>query len=183
MATEEFTGEEWRAIPNLPYEVSSLGRVRRSDRTRARQAGAICKGYVTHHGYHLVRLYHAGYDKCRSVHGLVAEAFICARPFGMEVNHKDGDKLNNRVTNLEWVTKSQNRMHAFRTGLAGNGERHGRATMSDTKAMEIVAALRSGEPASSIAKRLLVKRHVVFSIKYGRTWRHLQNSGSGPSPR
>ena len=52
-----------------------------------------------------------------SIHRLVLETFIGPCPPGMEANHKDGNKYNSDVDNLEWVTRSENRKHAFRVGL------------------------------------------------------------------
>lgn len=51
------------------------------------------------------------------VHKLVAEAFHGPRPVGHEVNHKNGNKADSRASNLEWVTRSENEKHAYRTGL------------------------------------------------------------------
>ena len=51
------------------------------------------------------------------IHVLVLEAFVEARPLGLVSNHKDGDKNNNHITNLEWVTRAENNLHAYRTGL------------------------------------------------------------------
>jgi hypothetical protein len=90
-------------------------------------------------GYYKVDLYDDGIGHSKSIHRLVAEAFISNPDNKPDVNHKDGNKLNNSVENLEWVTKSENIQHAYRTGLNKphptygmlgkknpNGGRHGR---------------------------------------------------------
>lgn len=68
-------------------------------------------------GYYAVMLWLGNKSKCAKVHRLVAEAFI-PNPDNLPcINHKDGDKLNNQVTNLEWCTYQENMQHAVRTGL------------------------------------------------------------------
>lgn len=67
-------------------------------------------------GYRVVTLCEGGRQHKRYVHRLIAEAFH-GPPLGLNVNHKDGDKTNNRVENLEWVTARENNQHAINTGL------------------------------------------------------------------
>ena len=68
-------------------------------------------------GYLHVQLYKNGVAKTLLVHTLVANAFIPNPDCLPEVNHKDGDKTNNTVSNLEWVTKSQNTIHAIKNNF------------------------------------------------------------------
>lgn len=75
------------------------------------------KTYFTRTGYECLKLTKDGVRTHPSVHRLVAEAFIPNPHNKSEVNHIDGDKSNNRVSNLEWVTSSENKIHARDTGL------------------------------------------------------------------
>ena len=75
-------------------------------------------------GYLQVQLYKNGIRSHKRVHRLVAEAFIPNPNNKPEVNHKDGNKHNNSVDNLEWVDKSENMKHAFRTGLCKHNPNH-----------------------------------------------------------
>ena len=102
--------EEWKQIPNLPYEISSLGKIRNLQ-------GKVLKTYVQNSGYEQIKINYQGLHIHKSIHRLVAEAFIpnpLNRPY---VNHIDGNKLNNTVNNLEWCTNSENILHARKTGL------------------------------------------------------------------
>ena len=68
-------------------------------------------------GYLRVKLYNNGVPTHESIHKLVAETFIPNPDNKPEVNHRDGNKQNNHVSNLEWATKSENMIHAYQTGL------------------------------------------------------------------
>lgn len=102
--------EKWKQIPNLPYEISSLGKIRNLQ-------GKILKTYIQNSGYEQIKINYQGLHIHKSIHRLVAEAFI-PNPLNKEyVNHIDGNKLNNAVDNLEWCTNSENILHARKTGL------------------------------------------------------------------
>lgn len=68
-------------------------------------------------GYIVVNLYCNGKESKKRVHRLVAETYIPNPDNKPDVNHKDGNKHNNSVSNLEWTTKSENMIHAYQTGL------------------------------------------------------------------
>jgi hypothetical protein len=91
------------------YEVSDQGQVRR--------AGRVLRDQHVPGGYRKVQLWKDGRPHNRLVHCLVAEAFLGPVPVGQEVNHRDGDKTHNAVSNLEYLTRSDNNRHAYRTGL------------------------------------------------------------------
>lgn len=102
--------EKWKQIPNLPYEISSLGKIRNLQ-------GKVLKTYIQNSGYEQIKINYQGLHIHKSIHRLVAEAFI-PNPLNKEyVNHIDGNKLNNIVDNLEWCTNSENILHARKTGL------------------------------------------------------------------
>lgn len=100
--------ENWKKIDGTRYSVSDLGRVRNNNSGRIlRQSKVGNKG----NQYYGVELCPMGTQR---VHRLVAKAFIPNPDNKPQVNHKDGDHFNNRVENLEWVTGSENCLHAYR---------------------------------------------------------------------
>ncbi len=120
-----FVFEEWRQIPDYEgyYEASSLGRIRSVPRLVNTWNGQRCRNYLirktyfTRQGYLRVGLYLNNIELKYLVHRLIALAFLGECPEGKEVNHIDGVKAHNWVTNLEYVTRSENAKHAFRIGL------------------------------------------------------------------
>ena len=107
--------EQWKPIDGTDgkYEVSNLGRVR----TNGKRPGLLTltkqkSGYR----YAMIQLSNGKQKNCR-VHRLVAEHFLPNPDNMKEVNHKDGNKDNNHVSNLEWCTRSHNVKHSFDTGL------------------------------------------------------------------
>lgn len=97
----------WKCVNGWPYSVSNEGHVR-NDRT-----GHIKAYSVTNCGYAQVALFDNGKCKRFSVHRLVAEAFVPNAFNDAQVNHIDGNKLNNVANNLEWVSNSQNQKHKY----------------------------------------------------------------------
>lgn len=93
------------------YEVSSEGLVRNT-RTLKLLTGDINKA-----GYKRVQFYNKPKKQRMFVHRLVAETFLVCGNESLVVNHKDGNKLNNHVDNLEWVTRTENNVHAYKHNL------------------------------------------------------------------
>jgi hypothetical protein len=103
--------EVWKEVTNYPkYEVSSHGNIRNS-------RGEIIKSYVTPKGYLRTQLSNDGNQRNFMVHRLVAQAFLDNPKNKPEVNHKDSDRKNNHIDNLEWVTSSENLLHGYEEGL------------------------------------------------------------------
>lgn len=103
------------------YEVSDTGEVAslRFNHTNKRR---IIKQYRNTNGYMLVKLYKNKKKKTVRVHRLVANAFLVEQKGKDQVNHKDGNKTNNNVRNLEWVNNSENQLHSIHT--LGNKRRY-----------------------------------------------------------
>ena len=123
---------EWRSVPGWgdSYRVSSAGEVRSVDRVIAtrigpqRWKGRALKPFRPNAGKHnpylAVRLSYEGQGGWRSIHSLVAAAFIGPRPEGLEVRHVDGDYLHNATSNLVYGTTSENALDSVKHGTHFN---------------------------------------------------------------
>jgi len=149
---------EWRKIadPALQnrYEVSEDGRIRNDK-------GRDLYTYVTNSGYRMVQLGVAGKRHRRYVHRLVAASFVGEPSFPkLTVNHKDGDKLNNHFSNLEWMSYGENNSHAARVlGVPRHNQR-----LTREQADEVRGLKASGMTQRAIARRYNVSPMVVSRL-------------------
>jgi hypothetical protein len=165
--------EQWRPTAYPNFWVSSFGRVRRDAYTLTRSDGQTRKmptrffgGNLSPNGYLYVSL--KPHRDAAAVHALVASAFLCEKPKSARtVNHKDGNKLNNRLENLEWATYQENNRHARKLLLnRQHGERCNLTKYSD----DVVDAVRiladSGRfTAAEVAAFFGMSASHVFEIK------------------
>jgi hypothetical protein len=108
------------------------------------------------------------------IHRLVAEYFI-PNPENLPVtNHKDGNKGNNCVNNLEWTTYKENTRHAFETGLMGKGNEHPRSVLTEKDVIAIRKKSLSEQSTLSLAKEYNVSWSTMDSVRKGITWRHVK---------
>lgn len=117
--------EVWKDIEGFEnYQISNLGRVRTLNKYNRQglpkdsvKQCKILKLIRNTHGYYSVNLYKD--KKCyrKDIHRLVAQAFIPIPKKLLQVNHIDGNKKNNNISNLEWVSAKENVQHAFKMGL------------------------------------------------------------------
>ncbi len=148
--------EHWSIIPDSLYEISDLGRVRNTKR------GTMLKARRHTHGYLRVSL---GAAREEYIHRLVCAAFNGACPEGMQCDHINGVRDDNRATNLRWVTPEENKSQRQQP----RGERNPNALLKTAD----VAAIRSLLPTTSnttIAARFGVHRRTIADIRNGVTW-------------
>lgn len=134
-------GEEWRDIPGYEglYQVSSLGRVKSLSR-KGSPRDFLLRAATTHDGYPQCGIVKNRKGYSFKVHRLVAMAFLGKRAVdsSLDVNHLDGNKLNNTVENLELCTRSANIKHSFRIGLKDqHGDKHHQRKLYSWQVKEI----------------------------------------------
>ena len=160
-------GEEWRTVLDGAYEVSNLGNMRRAKPGRRTYVGRPVKPIVLMIGYLAVRPVVDGKNVQMFLHHIVASSFLGPRPSGMSINHRDGDKTNNRVENLEYVTHAENMAHAARTGLMARGESHPGAKVSNADVEAIRARRANGEGLGSLSSSFGLAKSTLSQICNG----------------
>ena len=111
-----------------------------------------------------------------TIHRLVALTFLPNPNNLPEINHKDGNKFNNCITNLEWCTPSENTRHAVRIGIKGDfrGSKNGRARLNEDQVAEIKHLLRdSNLTTAEIAEKYNVSKQIIYNIRVNTTWKHV----------
>lgn len=170
-------GEQWKPIKGYEgeYSVSSYGRVRseykrvpKGNGTTRAVRSRILKPTKAGAGYLTVQLSQGNKATRFYIHRLVAEAYLQNHDHLPMVNHKDGNKKNNRSDNLEWSTHASNTEHAVENDLVCHGERIPNSKLTSEEAASIFIA--SGKQVD-IAKQFNISKMVVSLIKRRKIWR------------
>lgn len=186
-----FDIEEWRDCVEFPdrYQVSNIGNVRSKSylKTGANIHGTF--SFLTTpkpialatnpDGYIQVRLAVDGLKYSRTVHRMVAQAFI-SNPDSLPcVNHKNCNRSDNRVENLEWCTNQYNIQYGYDTGNNSNaGEKHPSSILNVEKVLEIKSLEILGFSCSDIASQIGLKYHTVYKVLKRSNWREHEPEGS-----
>lgn len=170
--------EIWKEIPGHEgyYSISNLGQIRRDKRGNGTQIGRILKDRKDKDGYRVIQLTKNGISKTFKIHLLVLLAFIGPRPKGKMTNHKKGIKWDNRLSELEYVTQSENQRHSY--DVLGNKGPYGEKNhFSRLKKETVIAifntAIEKNYSHATVAKIFNVSRETVSQIVRGSRWKHL----------
>jgi hypothetical protein len=167
------------------YEVDEGGDVFSMPRVTHRSDGTIqtwgerpMRSHIGNSGYLLVRLSRPGKRVMARIHRLVAEAFIPNPENKPEVNHKNGERWDPRVENLEWVTSSENHIHAVRVlGTVHVPHHRGSAApiakMTESIVSDCRKAAAAGASIKGLARRHSVNAKTMRSAILGETWTHV----------
>jgi len=132
---------------------------------------SIC---VHKHGHHVVRLWHNNKTKLFNIYRLLAIHFIPNPENKREVNHIDGNRMNYALSNLEWVTPSENMKHAYKNGLLGGtfgkGSKHQLRKLSLQDIFNIRTLRKQGLKLREIASQFNISiRHTWLVSNYKQT--------------
>ncbi len=175
-SVDNLKGEVWKTIPSFgrAYEVSNFGRVKKLVGQYNTNREKISNKTVSTEEYYSISIL----GKKQYLHRLVAEAFI-PNPYNKPiVNHKNGNKKDFRVENLEWVTNQENCTHASETGLLRRGETHPLSKLNEKIVSEI---LKDYKENPNFSKKDSAKKHeisigTIYKIITKRSWTHVQIS-------
>ena len=139
-----------------------------------RPKGCYLKPWLIGNGYEMVMLFNP--KKKYLVHRLIADAFVPNPKNLPEINHIDGNRLNNKPENLEWVTSKTNKQHAWDNGLYRHrGEQHPLTTLTVKDIKEIRKLCTEGKYTQrKIAQIFGVDPMTISNIKLGKTWGHIK---------
>lgn len=133
----------------------------------------ILKPSIISTGYYAVVLINKNGRSHKTIHRLLAETFIPNPNNKCDVNHKDGNKLNNKLSNLEWCTRSENIIHAHRNSLfnPAKGEKNGNSKLTNHKVEEVFKLKNLGFSQDEIAKKMCVNQTTISNILLKKTWK------------
>jgi hypothetical protein len=167
--------EQWKPLKGIVengenYEVSTLGEVR-NVKTRK-----TLKVYSNSLGYLQIELWYKDKRKKYYLHRLVSLAFIPNHENKSDVNHRDGCKLHNEVTNLEWTTRKENIHHAVKAGLKKGliGSNNIKVVLSEEQVKEIKTLHRNGYKQNQLAEMFSVCKQTISKIVNGKSWSHVE---------
>lgn len=165
----------WKKVEGFNnYEVSDSGFVRNIRTGRVLKFDCVKKRKGTVDSDYLrVTLCENNTPRKFAIHRLVAKHFLEDYSEDLEVNHKNGNRFNNLVSNLEMVSSEQNRAHALETGLCPKGEEHGNVKYTEQQANLVITLSREGYSRKDVAEIAGVTVSFVKDIRSGKAWKHL----------
>lgn len=175
--------EIWKDVKGYEgfYQISDMGKInslgrwqKSSHNSKQFYKGGILKGSLDKDGYNKVTLVNKdGKLKSFRVHRLVAIHFIENPLNKSTVNHKDGNKLNNNVFNLEWNTTSEQNSHAYKIGLnSRKGIKNNMVKLTEKEVLEI-RELCKVQTCTEIAKIYNTSSATIINIKNKKSWKHI----------
>jgi hypothetical protein len=168
--------EIWKPIPGYKgyYSASNSGRVRSENRTvrnRKYRSKILVPGIDTY-GYEIVTLCKNG-RRTRTVHQLVLETFSRPKIVGEEANHKDANKRNNKIENLEWVDSKEHDQITQRQGRMPRGEQVNTSKLNEDQVREIREKSALGIAARALAREYQVRHSSILAIIKRKNWKHI----------
>ena len=177
---DDLGGEQWKDVVGYEglYQVSTFGRVKSFKQNKTR----ILNPEICRNGYLRIDLRKYGAHKHFLIHRLVAETFLQNHTNKIQINHRDGCKLNNFIGNLEWATAAENIHHAVEKGLHSSGEFCTNARFT----AEQIRFIRDGckqLTQKQVAAMFNVNPATINEIRLGKTYRNAGGTIRPPESR
>ena len=178
--------EVWLAVPGYEgfYEVSDHGRVRSFHNFghELKREPKMMNPTKERYGYLQLTLCKNAVHEQIKVHQIVARAFMPQEQSGMQIDHINGDKTDNRLVNLEWVTPKENTIRSVATGLKPAGERHVMHKLTQAEVNKIRRLYKTGDYSHrKLGKMFGISHCVAGKIIRNEMWRD-RNGKSNTKP-
>lgn len=184
---ENLEGEIWKDVVGCEgfYMISNMARVKSTYKKSANKItikvlykDSVVKQYLSTWGYPIVNLSTDVMRGQKSVHRMMAIAFIPNPDNKPCVNHINGIKTDNRIENLEWVTYKENTKHAIRIGLCKIGQDRTQSKLTDEKVLAIKRLFRLNPSTNkrAISRKLNLSQNAISNIYHGKSWTHINIS-------
>ena len=163
----------YKIIPIKDYE--NLYSINTNGQIYSHRRGIYLKPGINGSGYKIVTLCDKNKRKNKSIHRLLAQHFLENPNSLPEVNHIDGNKLNNNLNNLEWCSCSYNMKHSYKNKISTNmGETHKLSKLTENNVLEIRKLYKNGQiNQGELSKKYKVSRRVIYDVIKNNTWKHL----------
>lgn len=158
--------EIWKLISeDTKYSVSNCGSI------KVNKTNRIMKQHISRGGYYAICIG----KKHRYSHRLVALEFLSNFENKPEINHIDGNKLNNNASNLEWIDRSNNMKHAYNIHLMQKpkGIKHPKAKLTEADVMEIKRLVKLGISQTEVSQQYNLHKTTINRIILGKAWSHV----------
>lgn len=164
--------EIWKPIAGYEghYDISSFGRVRYYKKTGLSKYTKILKLGFNVYGYRVASLYKNSRKHFYTIHRLVTTTFIGKRPDHFDVSHLDGNKLNNKLSNLVYESRKDNENRKAIHGTKLFGDNHPSSKLSLKQVIEIHKLSKDGVKTCDLARRFSVSSGCISSILLGENW-------------
>ena len=174
LTLDNLDGEIWADVVGYEehYQISTFGRVKSFYRGKPK----ILTPFVDKAGYLGISL---GRNRKFKIHRLVAQAFIPNPEDKPQINHRDGNKMNNHVSNLEWNTSTENNRHAVKLGLMKSGEDFPYSKLTNEQVAWCRRVHVSGDRefgTNALARKLDVSRAAVYLLLKGKTYKNVDGA-------
>lgn len=165
--------EIWKDVVGYSglYSVSDQGRVKSFQRN---PDGVILRQMTNVYGYLKLTLSVNGELKNKTIHSLVTQSFIGECPDNLEISHKDGDRTNNKISNLEYITHKENINKKHKHGTMARGETNGMSSLNEIKVCAMRLLYSTGRYTfTEIGKMFNIHKGTANRAITGQTWSHI----------
>lgn len=168
------TAEEWRDVVGYEgyYKVSNLANIYSVRNKRIIRSATIREKNINRERRYAVFTINKKVSRVL-LHRVVAMAFCPGYAKGLQVNHIDCNRLNNRADNLEWVTMNENMLHAANNNLLLRGNSHHKARLKELEVIEILSQYKDGKTPNELCKAYNTSNSNVWAIVRGEIWKEV----------